>query len=121
MDIRQRFFEAGKRRYKTVDVPLLGQVRLRSLTNAEMRELKESFTDETGKINERGKRLNELLVAACVVDDSGERVFSDDDAMGALFGEMDGAPLAALVKSCVDWTNFRSDPDWKAIEDAAKN
>jgi hypothetical protein len=121
MDIRERFFQAGKRRYRDFDAPLIGNVRLRSLTNDEMRTLKESFTDETGKINERGKKLNELLVAACVCDASGDRVFSDDDAMGSLFGEMDGAPLAALVKACIEFTNFRADPDWKAIEDAAKN
>ena len=120
-DMRERFFAANKRRYQTVDVPILGEVRIRSLTTREMRELRDSFTDEKGKPTDRLNHVNELLVAACVVVDSGERVFSDDDVMGGAFEEVDGAAFAALSQAVRKHTNFAADPDWKAIEDAAKN
>ena len=112
---------ATARRYVTITAPILGDVRLQSLTVREMRVFRDSLTDDVGKINERGKRVNELLVAQCAVDGSGNRVFSDDDAMADWFGEMDGGPVASIYPACVRHTNYRSDPDWKAIEDAAKN
>jgi hypothetical protein len=120
-DVKRRFFSATKRRYQEVDVPLIGKVRIRNLTNAEMMAFKDSLLDDKGQRTARLDKVNELLVAQCVVDEAGDRAFCDEDAMGAAFGEIDGAPLAALYRACVVHTNYRQDPDWKAIEDAAKN
>lgn len=120
-EIRERFFRAQSRRYESVDVPLIGALRIRSLTIGEMQELRDSFTDDTGKINDRGRNAPRLLAAACVVDDNGDRVFSDDDAMSSAFSTIDGAPFARLYAACRKHTNFGSDPDWQAVEAAAKN
>ena len=82
---REAFMAAsrGARRYHVIDLPGLGAARLQSLTQAEMRSLRRSLRDADGNANkERIDRLDGLLVAATVVDDSGARVFSDDDALG---------------------------------------
>lgn len=119
--LKERLFAAQRTRYVTIDVPLVGEVRLRSLSAGEMRKFRDSLTDEQGKPNERLERLNELLAAACIVDESSERVFSDDDVMGGTFDELDGGAFALLAAAVRRHTNFAADPDWKAIEDAAKN
>ena len=120
-DIRDRFFAATRRRIATVQVPTIGDVLLRSLTSDEMRAFKDSLTDERGKLTKRGDNFERLLVAQCVCDESGNRVFADEDALSGGFGGVDGAVIAALYGACVRHTNWRSDPDWTAIEGAAKN
>ena len=117
-DLKATFFAASRRRYETVDVPILGAVRMRSLTAGEIRSWREALTADSG---EALQYANELLVAAAVVDESGERVFSDDDARSTLFSDLDGAAFAVLAKAVRRHTNVEADPDWKAIETAAKN
>ena len=117
-DVRAAFFNASKRRYDTTTVPIIGAVRIRSLTAGEVRAWREAVTGEGGKDLQYA---NELLVAASVVDDAGDRLFSDDDARSAVFGDMDGAAFAVLAKAVRKHTNSEADPDWKAIETAAKN
>lgn len=86
-----------------------------------MRALRESFVDETGKPTKRLDRINELLVAACICDEHEQRVLDDSDAMGGFFDELDGGVFASLYAACRKHTNFAADPDWRAIENAAKN
>ena len=119
-DLRERFLSATKRRIIAVDVPQVGEVKLRSLTADEMRSFKDSLTDG-GKLNKRGDNFERLLVAQCVCDEHGHRALTDEDALCGVFGEVDGAVIAKLYGVCVVHTNWRCDPDWKAIEDAAKN
>lgn len=119
-DLRERFLSATRRRIITVEVPQVGEVKLRSLTADEMRSFKDSLTDG-GKLNNRGDNFERLLVAQCVCDEHGDREFTDGDALCGVFGEVDGAVMAKLYGACVAHTNWRSDPDWTAIEDAAKN
>lgn len=120
-ELKARLFAANKTRYTTIDVPVLGPVRLRSLTTREMRELRDSFVDEKGKPTKRLDYVNELLVASCIVDDDGNRVVSDEDATGGVFDDVDGGAFATLIQAARKHTNYAADPDWKAIEDAAKN
>jgi len=117
-DVKGAFFNATKRRYDTVEVPLLGQVRIRSLTAGEIRAWRERITASEGA---ELQYANELLVAAAVVDDAGDRVFSDEDATSQLFADLDGAAFSVLAKAVRKHTNVEADPDWKAIEAAAKN
>lgn len=120
-DFKTQLWGANRRRYTTVDVPVLGPVRLRSMTTREMRELRDSFVDEKGKPTKRIDYVNELLVANCIVDDSNERVVSDEEATGGIFDDVDGGAFATLIQAARKHTNYAADPDWKAIEDAAKN
>jgi hypothetical protein len=120
-DVKRRFFSATKRRYQEVELPVLGMVRIRSLTNDELASFRDSLYDDKGVATKRQAKVNELLAAQCVVDENGDRVFSDDDAMGAAFGEIDSGPLGVLYGACVSHTNYRQTVTWRAIEDAAKN
>ena len=118
---REAFMTAsrGARRYHTIPIPLLGDVRMQSLTASEMRTLRHSMQDDESK--QRVRRADALLVAAAVVDDSGARVFSDDDAMGNGLDWMDGGPWAVLCDAVRQHVGWMADIGWKPIEDAAKN
>lgn len=110
------------RRFKLVTIPTGGEVRLRNMTTSEMRALRASLLTKDGKmIASRADRIQQLLVAACVVDDDGNRLFTDDDALGATMDELDGAVMSCLFAEAKAWTGFGADSDWSAIEDAAKN
>lgn len=116
-------FEKQRRRFKEVLLPGSGDTaRIRSLTTGEMRQLRSSLVDKKGElIRKRGDRLSQLLIAACLVDDQGNRVLTDDDAMSDAFDSVDGATVSMLFAECKQWTGFGSDTDWSAIEDSAKN
>lgn len=119
---REDFFRPQPRRY--INVPtLIGVARLQSLTNGEMRALRESLTDRKGEpIRERIVRANELLLCQTIVDDDGVRQFSDEDAFSQAFDQaMDGKVTAVLYAAAKHHTGFMQDADWQAIEDAAKN
>lgn len=122
MGLRDKIQAASARRFTTVTVPLLGDVRLRSLTAREMRALKSSLSDNKGEFNkDRAQKLDLLLVASCVVDDSGNLEFSEADVVGGVFDEIDGGALTVLFNACKSHTGFGADEDWQAIETQAKN
>jgi hypothetical protein len=116
-DIKQRFMSAAARRYKTLTVPILGEVRIRSLTNADIRAWREAIRTKDGKV----EHATELLVAASVCDEQGRRIFSDEDARSVLFGDIDAAAFEVLGQACRTHSNLDADPDWRAIVDDAKN
>lgn len=120
-DLKAKMLAASVRRVETVEVPILGPVRIRSLTAREIREWRGGLVGDDGKPTKRLERANELLVALAVIDDSGAPVFSDDDAMSMLFDDVDSAAFAVLVAAVRKHTNVGADPDWKIIEAAAKN
>ncbi len=112
----------NKRRFKLIDLPGGGQARIRSLSSGEMRDFRRSMLNPQGKlIKSRSDNMHELLIAQCLVDDEGNRLFTDEDAMSSSFAEIDGSLVSVLSSECRSWTGFGTDPDWSAIEDAAKN
>ena len=64
-----------------------GVVRVRTMTAGERIALGTSCVGEDGKI-ESGK-FSSRLVAACVVDENGARIFSDEDSAALLGGASD--------------------------------
>lgn len=119
---RADFLKPAERRFRTVQVVQLGDVRIRSLTAGEMRSLRQSFSDRKGDlVKERADKLQQLLVAWCVCDDKGDRLLSDEDALGTAFDSLDGGAIAYLFSECKKHTGFANDGDWEAIQEAAKN
>lgn len=111
-----------KRRFRTVTLPGGHEARLRSLTNSEMRAFRGSFIGAGAKpIQSRLDRLQQLLVAQSLVDADGNRVLTDEDAMGAAMDDLDGAVVACLFGAAKEHTGFGGDSDWTALESAAKN
>lgn len=119
---RGEFLKPAVRRYKNVPLPVGGTVRIQSLTAGESRSLKESLSDSQGRlIVARGRRLNYLLIAAAVVDESGQKLFSDADAMGPDMDGIDNANVVKLSEEIKNHIGFTTDADFSAIEAAIKN
>lgn len=119
---RDEFLRATARRYATVEVPSYGEVRMQSLTAAEMRSIRRSLRTEAGAFdNERFARIDALVVAAALVDDDGDRLFSDDDVMCGVLDHVDGGPWAVLCAAVKAHTGWDADRNWKPIEAALKN
>lgn len=71
-DIRDKLLGSVQRRYSTVEVPGLGAVRLQSLTELERAQIEQvAATDVT--------RMRAQLIAVALVDDAGNRLFSDQE------------------------------------------
>lgn len=117
---REQFLAAGKsRRYDVVrDVPQLGDVRIRSLTEREKSEFEQRQLTRDGAKLSRAERLvrsRAALVACCVVDDAGERLLQDDD-VDTLLG-MDGLITQRLYDAIVVHVGYAK----ADIEALAKN
>lgn len=119
---RESFLRSCGRRYDVVSIPGLGDLRLQSLTQAEMRAIRGSLRTKEGEVDkERFERLDQILVAATVVDDDGVQLFTDDDAMGMTFDSIDGGPWAVLTAAVKRHTGWAADEDWQPVRAAAKN
>lgn len=116
-ELVKRFLGASERRYKDIDVPLIGPVRIRSLSNADIRAWREAIRGKSGSV----ECATELLVAASVVDENNLRVFTDEDARSQLFADIDSAAFEVLGQMCRQHSNLDADPDWKAVVSDAKN
>ena len=122
MSLKEKLRQGNTRRFKTVNVPLWGDVRIRSLTHAEMRALRNSLSDSSGEpIKARVERISELLAVECIVDDKGNPDFTEAEAMSGLFDALDGGAARFLFREISEHTGFLADKDWQAVEEAAKN
>ena len=122
MGLKDKLRQGFERRFITVNVPLVGDVRLRSLSSSEMRALRNSLTDDKGEtIKPRIERLNEILASMTIVDEAGNLEFTEGEAMSGAFDSMDAASAKVLFSHVVRHTGFTADSDWQAIEGAAKN
>ena len=122
MNARDRFLQKTKRRFKKIMLPDGDTFVIRSLTGSEMRSFRESLVDRKGElIRARGDRLNELLLARCLVDDDHQTFLTDDDAMNGQLDDLDGAIVMCLAEQIKQWTGFQTDGDFSAIEHAIKN
>lgn len=90
----------GKRRHKTVELPTSGlTVRIQSLTAGEQNRYETVMMGADGKLDKR--RLEDAearLVVKCLVDDAGNRLFSDGQV--AEIAGWDGADAAFLYREC---------------------
>jgi hypothetical protein len=110
---RDQILKADDLKTKTVPVPEWGgEIILRSLTGMERDEFETSlFVD--GKF--ANKNLRARLLVRCIVDEKGQRIFSNEDS-GDL-GQRNGAVLDRLY----DIANELSGIGKKALDDATKN
>jgi len=78
---REQILEAPDVRYEDVAVPEWGgTVRVRSLSGAERDRFEDSITQQNGKgVRKDIKNIRAKLVALCVVDESGKRIFTEAD------------------------------------------
>lgn len=95
---------------------------MRSLTASEMRTFRRSLQTVAGELDQtRAEYLHELLIANVLVDDEGNLLFTQDDAVNGVFDELDGAVLSRTFQLAKEWTGFALDDDFSALEQAVKN
>lgn len=87
------------RRYVEVDT-LMGRVRLRSLTDREKCQIDSVLVDGSGKYRkDQVLTHNARLIAAMVVDEDGNRVFSDSDV--PKIQDLESGMVGQVVKECL--------------------
>lgn len=111
-------FAALKRGGSTIDIDGT-QVHLRRLTLAERMEALKHIVRETGESREvrvtSAQKTCTYLVMHCVVDEAGNRIFSDEDENIVL--EMDGQ----FVDTLADEIMYQNGLAKRAQDDAIKN
>lgn len=117
-DIRKQILEAEDVLTREVEVPEWGLVVIvRGMTGAQRDAWEESNLRKVGKgeYEPNLRNMRAKLVALCVVDEAGKRVFSDADAQA--LGEKSGKALSRVSRVVQELSGI-SEED---LEDLAKN
>lgn len=94
---RDQFLDMQRRavRYKDHEIPGLGVVRLRSLNDKQYTEISTAAMKNDGTVDRViASTFNTRLIAACVVDEDGNRIFKPEDVKQ--LREMDAAIIDDL-------------------------
>lgn len=119
---RGEVLSTNKRRFLRAPVGDFGEVRVRSLSQLEQREIKSKLQKADGSLDmERFKYAPELLLCATLVDEEGNPLFTTDDAFGGAFNEVDSRFVAGAFRIAQRWTGFLDDEGFDDIEAAIKN
>lgn len=122
MGIREKLAQSAARRFACVTVPIVGEVRLQSLTAREMQLIRQRFQAPDGTpVKSELDRIRQYLVAASVVDDSGATAYTLDDVSAGKLDDIDGGVLDALTDAIKHHTGWGADATWSAVGDAVKN
>lgn len=108
------------RRFEDVAIPSGGTVRMRSLKRSEQRAWRQSWITK-GEVNH--KRLafsDDALLAMCLVDESGEPLFTTQEAFDGCFDGLDAADANAMLRVATALSGLGGD-DPKKVDDAIKN
>lgn len=106
---RQQILEADDRKFEIVEVPEWGgTVRLGSMQAIN----RDRYEIAYGKAREEGseRSIRATLVSACIVDEKGETLFTEDDVIE--FSKKSGAVLAELFDKCMELNGMSK----KAVE-----
>lgn len=109
------FLAAGKRRFKEVTIHGFGTCRIRSMTEGEWSAMDLQNLDKKGAFSVANYRYSDArLIAFCVCDGDGNRVFGDGD-LDAIMG-LDTSVVAPLLKEIREHCGLRG-----GVEEAEKN
>jgi len=107
---RQQILEAEDRPTVTVEVPEWGgSVCIRSMSGAERDSFEKQFMDE------KASNIRAQFLVKCLVDDDGNRIFSDKEA--AALGNKSGAVLTRLFEEASRLNHLSADD----VEELAGN
>lgn len=113
---REAFFAATKRRFREIDVPVVGRVKIRSLKEIDRQQLDRDVLKKDGSLREdRYAEARLRLIVASVVDADGNLVFTDEDL--PKLRELDYAVTRAIEKACLEHQGADADE----IKELAKN
>ncbi|MFS8534357.1 MAG: hypothetical protein FWJ65_04295 [Limnochordales bacterium] len=113
---RDDIIKIDDRKYEEVPVPEWGgTVRVRSLTGRERDQFEQSLVDKrTGRLS-RLANARARLVALCLVDEQGNRLFSTDEA--ALLGQKSAAALERVFEVARRLCGMSDDDLAELVED----
>lgn len=98
---KQQILEAQDRKYEDVEIPEWGgMVRIGTMSAAARDQYEVRFVEARKTGADANMSLRALLVAACVVDESGEPVFTMDDVVA--LGKKSGAALNRVFSRALD-------------------
>tara|TARA_R100000152_G_C6782231_1_gene219178 strand:- start:7194 stop:7592 length:399 start_codon:yes stop_codon:yes gene_type:complete len=115
---REALLKLCERRYATVDIPEREvTVRIQSLSESEKSQYETCLIAKNGKgiMRERLQDATRRLLALCIVDDAGERIFSDGD-LSAL-ANLDAFVSSRIYDACQEHCGFNKGD----IDDTVKN
>jgi len=96
---REDFRKYAERRYITESIPEFGDIRIRSLTERERSGLEASqLTEEGSWSREDSVHMRVRWIVLCVVDQEGERIFTDRDT--PWLEQIDSAITNVLFDAC---------------------
>jgi hypothetical protein len=111
---KEQILKAEDLKTETVEVPEWGgSVNVRTMTGTERDAFEQSIVEGKDKTNLANIRAR--LCAATIVDDKGNRIFSDEDAIE--LGKKSAAALYQIATVAQKLNGFRN----KDIEDLGKN
>lgn len=115
---RDQILNANDRKTETISVPEWGGDVIVSVMSGEQRDAYENMLVEVGPDGKAKNKLDNIrakLVACCVVDEKGERLFSEKDVKA--LGSKSAAALQRVYVAAARINRVTED----GVEDAAKN
>ena len=125
---RERLEQRRERAYKEVEVPdpdpaaaARGEVvtiRLRAMYGGEWVDLIRSMRGESNGAKWRSENYTQLVLAFCLIDESGKRILHDDDLNTAWWKTQSKAFMTAAIDAAIQFSGLAIEV---AAEDARKN
>lgn len=115
---REAFLGGFKRRFKTVDVPLLGKVKIGSQSEKERQAFEAWIRDKKGQIREDRRKISRIkYIVDCVYTVDEVRMFSDADIPALLEVDLDYVVTDRLFDEIINWIGLTG----ADLEELAKN
>lgn len=110
---REAILAANKRRYREIEVPIVGAVRIQSLTERERNVCESWFFDKQGRRDaDRSIESKARWIVECVVDEHGARMFTEADIPTLL--ALDAAATNHIFDEILQHVGY-SETDRKAL------
>jgi hypothetical protein len=115
---REALLKLCERRYSTVDIPERDiSIRIQSLSEAEKSQYETCLIAKNGRgiMRERLQDATRRLIALCVVDEDGKRIFSDSDL--SAIANLDSYISSRIYDACQEHCGFNKGD----IDETVKN
>ena len=115
---REALLKLCERRYSTIDIPERDiSIRIQSLSEAEKSQYETCLIAKNGRgiMRERLQDATRRLIALCVVDEEGKRIFSDSDL--SAIANLDSYISSRIYDACQEHCGFNKGD----IDETVKN
>lgn len=116
---KEAFLSGFKRRFKEVDVPGLGKVKIGNQSERERQRFERKWLDAKGNVvKSKADNIRLYYVVDCVwLPDESRRMFDESDVEALALADIDGGVTRLLMEEI----RQHCDLDGKELEDATKN